>query len=150
MEIKYCFVNFSKCLISESWNIVRLSNSELKKYWADQWNAETSIYECHLTVLFEHGKVRQNICTVCNLYIMYKLQTANWHKLYSAYVRWSTAQHCLCMHPVRNSLWLKKNRASDNEGKFHSFLMWRIWIYSQKINFIIGHQHFSTGNNQLL
>ena len=34
-------------------------------------------------------------------------------------------------HPVRNSLWLKKNRASDNEGKFHSFLMCRIWIYSQ-------------------
>ena len=34
---------------------------------------------------------------------------------------------------VRNSIWLKKNRASDNEGKFHSFLMCRIWIYSQKL-----------------
>ena len=26
-------------------------------------------------------------------------------------------------HIVRNSIWLKKNRASDNEDKFHSFLM---------------------------
>ena len=31
-------------------------------------------------------------------------------------------------HIVRNSIWLKKNRISDNEGKFHSFLMCRIWI----------------------
>ena len=29
-------------------------------------------------------------------------------------------------HPVRNSISLKINRASDNEGKFHSFLMCRI------------------------
>ena len=37
-------------------------------------------------------------------------------------------------HIVRNSIWLKKNRASDYEGKFHSFLMCRIWIYiSQKL-----------------
>ena len=35
-------------------------------------------------------------------------------------------------HNVRNSIWLTKNRASDNEGKFHSFLMFRIWIYNQK------------------
>ena len=39
----------------------------------------------------------------------------------------------LLFYPVRNSLWLKKKRASDNEGKFHSFLMCRIWIYSQKL-----------------
>ena len=33
--------------------------------------------------------------------------------------------NALCItHIVRNSIWLKKNRASDNEGKFHSFLMW--------------------------
>ena len=38
-----------------------------------------------------------------------------------------------CSHIVRNSIWLKKNRDSDNEGKFHSFLMCRIWIYSQKL-----------------
>ena len=37
------------------------------------------------------------------------------------------------IHIVQNSIWLKKNRASDNEGKFHSFLMCRIWIYSQKL-----------------
>ena len=36
-------------------------------------------------------------------------------------------------HIVRNSIWLKKNRASDYEGKFHSFLMCRIWIYSKKL-----------------
>ena len=35
-------------------------------------------------------------------------------------------------HIVRNSIWLKKNRASENEGKFHAFLMCKIWIYSQK------------------
>ena len=35
-------------------------------------------------------------------------------------------------HTVQNSIWLKKNRASDNEGKFHSFLMCRIWIYIHK------------------
>ena len=29
-------------------------------------------------------------------------------------------------HNVQNSIWLKKNRASDNQGKFHSFLMCRI------------------------
>ena len=40
-------------------------------------------------------------------------------------------------HIVQNSIWLKKNRASDNEGKFHSFLMYRIWIYSQNL---IWHQ----------
>ena len=34
---------------------------------------------------------------------------------------------------VQNSIWLKKNRARDNEGKFHSFLMCRIWIYSQRL-----------------
>ena len=31
------------------------------------------------------------------------------------------------------SIWLKKNRASDNEGKFHSFLMCRMGIYNQKL-----------------
>ena len=36
-------------------------------------------------------------------------------------------------HIVRNAIWLKKNRARDNEGKFHSFLKCRIWIYSQKL-----------------
>ena len=36
-------------------------------------------------------------------------------------------------HHVQKSLWLKKNRASDNEGKFHSILMCRIWIYSQNL-----------------
>ena len=41
------------------------------------------------------------------------------------------------LHIVRNLIWLKKNRASDNEGKFHSFLMYRIWIYSQNL---IWHQ----------
>ena len=41
---------------------------------------------------------------------------------------------------VRNSIALKKNRASDNKGKIHSFLMCRIWIYSQ----IIGHQTWCT------
>ena len=39
----------------------------------------------------------------------------------------------MLVHIVRNSIWLKKNRASDNEGKFHSFLMCRIWIYSQTL-----------------
>ena len=36
-------------------------------------------------------------------------------------------------HPVRNSLWKKKNRASDIEGKFHAILKCRIWIYHQKL-----------------
>ena len=31
-------------------------------------------------------------------------------------------------HIVQNSILLKKNRASDNKGKFHSFLMCRIWL----------------------
>ena len=54
------------------------------------------------------------------------------HKLLSA----SEYAHCSeiiseawlfdCNHPVQNSISLKKNRASDNEGKFHSFLMRRI------------------------
>ena len=35
-------------------------------------------------------------------------------------------------HYVRNSIWLKKNRACDNEAKFHSFLMCRFWIYNRK------------------
>ena len=39
----------------------------------------------------------------------------------------------LLFHIVRNSIWLKKNRGSDNEGKFHSVLMCKIWIYSQKL-----------------
>ena len=36
--------------------------------------------------------------------------------------------HC----PKRNMI--EKNKASDNEGKFHSFLKCRIWIYSQEIS----------------
>ena len=36
-------------------------------------------------------------------------------------------------NPVRNSLWKKKNRASDIEGKFHAILKCRIWIYHQKL-----------------
>ena len=32
-------------------------------------------------------------------------------------------------HNVRNTIWMKKNRASDNGGKIHSFLMCRTWIY---------------------
>ena len=35
-------------------------------------------------------------------------------------------------HIVPNPIWLKENRASDNKGKFHSSLISRIWIYSQK------------------
>ena len=35
------------------------------------------------------------------------------------------------IHWSTHAIWLKKNRAS-NEGKFHSFLMCRIWIYNQK------------------
>ena len=35
-------------------------------------------------------------------------------------------------HIVRNSFWIKKNRASDNEGKFHIFLKCRIWICNKK------------------
>ena len=37
------------------------------------------------------------------------------------------------VHPVQNSLWKKKNRASDIEGKFHTILKCRIWIYHQKL-----------------
>ena len=41
----------------------------------------------------------------------------------------------------QNSIWLKKNRTSDNEGKLHSFLMCRILNLKSKMgNFIIGHQ----------
>ena len=39
--------------------------------------------------------------------------------------------------PKLNMIWYdmyKKNRASDNKGKFHSFLMCGIWIYSKKNN----------------
>ena len=36
-------------------------------------------------------------------------------------------------HIVQNPIWLKKNLSQlDNEGKFNSFLMSRIWIHSQK------------------
>ena len=47
---------------------------------------------------------------------------------------------CKCMvqmhdHIVRNSFWIKKNRASDNEGKFHTYLKVRIWIWNRKFNF---------------
>ena len=35
-------------------------------------------------------------------------------------------------HIVQKSIRSKKNRASDNEGTFHSILMCRIWIYSKK------------------
>ena len=36
---------------------------------------------------------------------------------------------------VHNSFWIKKNRASDNEGKFHTYLKCRIWICNKKFNF---------------
>ena len=39
------------------------------------------------------------------------------------------------LHIVRNSFWIKKNRASDNEGKFHKFLKCRIWICNKKFKF---------------
>ena len=39
----------------------------------------------------------------------------------------------IVLHPVQNSLWKKKNRASDIEGKFHAILKCRIWIYHQKL-----------------
>ena len=35
-------------------------------------------------------------------------------------------------HIVRNSIWKKKNQASDNVGKFHTYLKCRIWIHHQK------------------
>ena len=35
-------------------------------------------------------------------------------------------------HIVRNSFWIKKNRSSDNEGKFHTYLKCRIWICKKK------------------
>ena len=38
-------------------------------------------------------------------------------------------------HPGRNSFWIKKNRASDYEGKFHTYLKVRIWIWNKKFNF---------------
>ena len=37
--------------------------------------------------------------------------------------------HC---HIVRNSFWIKKNRESDNEGKFYTYLKCRIWICNNK------------------
>ena len=33
---------------------------------------------------------------------------------------------------VRNSIWKKKNQASDNIGKFHTYLKCRMWIHQQK------------------
>ena len=39
------------------------------------------------------------------------------------------------VHPGRNSFWIKKNWASDNESKFHTYLKVRIWIWNKKINF---------------
>ena len=41
----------------------------------------------------------------------------------------------LCNVIVHNSFWIKKNRASDNEGKFHTYLKVRIWIWNKKFNF---------------
>ena len=41
----------------------------------------------------------------------------------------------LFFHPGRNSFWIKKNRASDYEGKFHTYLKVRIWIWNRKFNF---------------
>ena len=38
-------------------------------------------------------------------------------------------------HIVRNSFWIMKNLASDNEGKFHIYLKCRIWICNEKFNF---------------
>ena len=36
-------------------------------------------------------------------------------------------------HIVRNSMWLKKNQASEIEGKFHTNLKCRMWIHDKKI-----------------
>ena len=41
-----------------------------------------------------------------------------------------TKKLCLRTHYPKLNM---KNRASDNEGKFHWFLMCRIWIYSQNL-----------------
>ena len=49
---------------------------------------------------------------------------------------WSLLSLCkVLFHPGRNSFWIKKNRASDNEGKFHTYLKCRIWICNKKLNF---------------
>ena len=60
------------------------------------------------------------------------------HKLISP---WQTRTFKPCVrtervpcHIVLNSFWIKKNRASDNEGKFHTYLKCRIWICNKKIN----------------
>ena len=54
----------------------------------------------------------------------------------------------ILLHIVRNSIWMNKNRASANEGKFHSFLMCRIWIYGQKLKYRVyfssERQHYVT------
>ena len=60
-------------------------------------------------------------------------------------------------HIVPNPIWWKKNRASDNKGKFHSFLISRIWISSLDIRvrvqffwklglFLALFKHFSSGS----
>ena len=41
----------------------------------------------------------------------------------------------MMIHIVRNSFWIKKNQARDNEGKFHAYLKCRNWICIQKFNF---------------
>ena len=44
----------------------------------------------------------------------------NWQEIALKIGQRICLKNCL-VHIVRNSIWLKKNRASDNEGKFHSF-----------------------------
>ena len=39
------------------------------------------------------------------------------------------------LHIVRNSFWINKKRASNNEGKFHTYLKCRIWICNKEFNF---------------
>ena len=46
-------------------------------------------------------------------------------------------------HIVWNSIWKKENQASDNVGKFHTYLKCRIWIHHQKC-FFFFHIEFRT------
>ena len=77
----------------------------------------------------------------CNVYMIYSVTLSSrvclsikfWFFVDFCPFKGQLISKCLFGHIVRNAIWLKKNRASDNEGKFHSFFMCRIWIYSEKL-----------------